>query len=70
MEEEYQVIDTEEDEQWSDTGAVCPYCGYIHKYEDLESSLYSEDLETECSACGRKFYSSCYTSYSWTTKKI
>ena len=66
----YEEIDENEYEHYSREGMVCPWCGYIHEFMDFEVSSYYGDGEFKCIICGKKFNSSCYTSYSWTTKKV
>ena len=70
MASKFETIDIEEDEHYSTDGIVCPYCGYVHDFYDFETSLYYENADFECVNCGKKFNSDCYTSYSWTTKKL
>ena len=60
----------EDDEQYSNDGAVCPYCGYLHEPPETDYTIYNESLdEYECDHCGKTFKMSLYISYSWTTSK-
>ena len=58
------------DEQWSDVGAVCPYCGHVNKPEDDDYQLYDLSLdEYTCSICDKEFILKTDVSYSWKTRK-
>ena len=64
------LVDLEEDEQYSNEGAICPYCGHLHEPGDVDYVIYNESLETlTCDHCGKDFNVSLYISYSWTTSK-
>ena len=58
-------------EEWSDEGAICPYCGCLHDPNDGDYELYDDCLdEYTCHCCGRKFKVSLHTRYSWETSTL
>ena len=58
-------------EEWSDEGAVCPYCGYLNSPDDGDYELYDDGLdEWTCGTCGKKFKMRLYVRYSWETSTL
>ena len=64
-------INFEDDEQISSSGAICPYCGYVHEPDGDNYELYQEgETIITCDHCDKDFKSDLYISYTWTTTKI
>lgn len=56
---------------YSTRGAICPHCEHMHKPEDDNYSLYSEDTdEWVCESCGEEFRVVVFVSHSWTTDPL
>lgn len=57
------------EEVYSREGMVCPYCGYIHKFWDIEDKSFYEYGTFDCVACNQTFTSTCSKTYSWITER-
>lgn len=55
-------------DNYSDEGAICPYCGHLNKADGDSASLFSErTCEWQCEDCEEEFLVDVYVSHSWTT---
>jgi len=45
---------------------VCPYCAHVHR----DSWEFSDDGDTDCNACGRRFLFTAYAYRTFTTTAV
>ena len=58
-------------ETYSESSAICPYCGHKNKPEDSDGYLYDEDTtDWECGECGKEFSVDVYVKFTWSCKEI
>lgn len=69
---EFEELDPEETEIWSNDGAVCPYCGYINKPHENDNYELYDDMTDEfsCNNCNKRFKVYVNISHDWETKKL